>query len=170
MKVGKGAGNFQVVTVEKCSHQSWDTGSIRQHVTQPRVVYAGGASSTGGAVLKEFFTSEQLKELSAQIDPDQPSGLDYYPLTKPGERFPVNDPHLEPCLTPRPGRHCHENSSTHWLTCLLKICASSVLSLLSSFSLCLHNLRLCLQVTATAVSLTLHFAEPLSLCRQSCFN
>ncbi|DBB14892.1 TPA: hypothetical protein ACH3X3_004493 [Trebouxia sp. C0006] len=62
----------------------------------------GGASSTGGAVLKEFFTSEQLKELSAQIDPDQPSGLDYYPLTKPGERFPVNDPHLEPRLTPRP--------------------------------------------------------------------
>ncbi len=112
MKVGKGAGNFQVVTVEKCSHQSWDTGSIRQYVTQPRVVYAGGASSTGGAVLKEFFTSEQLKELSAQIDPDQPSGLDYYPLTKPGERFPVNDPHLEPRLTPRPGRHCHENLTT----------------------------------------------------------
>lgn len=62
----------------------------------------GGASNTGGAVLKEFFTSDQLTELSAQIDPDQPSGLDYYPLTKPGERFPVNDPHLEPRLTPRP--------------------------------------------------------------------
>ncbi|DBB14894.1 TPA: hypothetical protein ACH3X3_004495 [Trebouxia sp. C0006] len=62
----------------------------------------GGASNTGGAVLKAFFTSDQLKELSAQIDPDQPSGLDYYPLTKPGERFPVNDPHLEPRLTPRP--------------------------------------------------------------------
>ena len=68
------------------------------------VVHTGGASNTGGAVLKEFFTSDQLRDLSAQIDPEQPSGLDYYPLTKPGERFPVNDPHLEPRLTPRPGR------------------------------------------------------------------
>lgn len=28
--------------------------------------------------------------------------LDYYPLTKPGERFPVNDPAMQPRLTPRP--------------------------------------------------------------------
>ena len=31
-----------------------------------------------------------------------PTGLDYYPLARPGERFPVNDPHFQPRLTPRP--------------------------------------------------------------------
>ena len=72
-------------------------------VRQQAHVAAGGASNTGGAVLKHFFTDDQLKELSQQIDPEKPSGLDYYPLLKPGERFPVNDASLEPCLTPRPG-------------------------------------------------------------------
>jgi len=62
----------------------------------------GGASNTGGAVLRKFFTNEQLLQLSAQIDPSQASGLDYYPLTKAGERFPVNDPLLQPRLEPRP--------------------------------------------------------------------
>ena len=30
------------------------------------------------------------------------SGLDYYPLLKPGERFPINDSNLQPRLEPRP--------------------------------------------------------------------
>lgn len=62
----------------------------------------GGASNTGGGVLRHYFTDEELVRLSQQIDPDRPSGLDYYPLLQPGERFPINDPHLEPRLTPRP--------------------------------------------------------------------
>jgi len=62
----------------------------------------GGASNTGGAVLKHFFTDSQLQQLSEQIDPEQPSNLDYYPLLKLGERFPVNDPNLAPRLEPRP--------------------------------------------------------------------
>ena len=62
----------------------------------------GGASNTGGAVLKSFFTSEQITALSQQIDPHCATGLDYYPLLKPGERFPINDPTLLPRLTPRP--------------------------------------------------------------------
>lgn len=61
----------------------------------------GGASNTGGAVLRQFFTDEQLTELSRQIDPQLASPLDYYPLTKPGERFPINDPQLSPRLEPR---------------------------------------------------------------------
>eukprot|EP00878_Enallax_costatus_P034508 GHUV01038266.1.p1 GENE.GHUV01038266.1~~GHUV01038266.1.p1 ORF type:complete len:414 (+),score=132.25 GHUV01038266.1:205-1446(+) len=61
----------------------------------------GGASNTGGAVLKQYFTNQQLQELSERIDPRQPSGLDYYPLTQPGERFPINDPHMQPRLEPR---------------------------------------------------------------------
>ena len=62
----------------------------------------GGASNTGGAVLKHYFDGETLAKLSATIDPNQDSGLDYYPLLEPGERFPINDPKLQPRLTPRP--------------------------------------------------------------------
>lgn len=62
----------------------------------------GGASNTGGAVLSHFFSPETLTALSEQIDPAVPSGLNYYPLLKPGDRFPINDPHLAPCLEPRP--------------------------------------------------------------------
>lgn len=53
-------------------------------------------------MLKQIFSGDQLQQLSSQIDPSHPSGLDYYPLTKPGERFPVNDPQLQPRLEPRP--------------------------------------------------------------------
>ncbi len=62
----------------------------------------GGGSNSGGAVLRRFFNDEQMAALSAQIDPQQPNGLDYYPLNKPGERFPLNAPQLPPRLEPRP--------------------------------------------------------------------
>ena len=63
---------------------------------------AGGASNTGGAVLKQFFSADQLAALSQEIDPSVFSPYDYYPLTAPGERFPINDPDYPPQLTPRP--------------------------------------------------------------------
>ncbi|THG18958.1 hypothetical protein TEA_029307 [Camellia sinensis var. sinensis] len=62
----------------------------------------GGASNTGGAVLRQFFTDEQLDKLSKQINPMVASPLDYYPLQAVGERFPVADPEMEPRLHPRP--------------------------------------------------------------------
>jgi len=62
----------------------------------------GGASNTGGAVLRHFFSNEELERLSSQINPDRVSSLDYYPLLKPGDRFPINDPNLSPKLEPRP--------------------------------------------------------------------
>ncbi len=62
----------------------------------------GGASNTGGAVLKHFFSQEQLQDLSEQIDPTIPSNLNYYPLLTPGDRFPINNPNLAPHLEPRP--------------------------------------------------------------------
>jgi D-ribulokinase len=62
----------------------------------------GGASNTGGAVLKQFFRDTDLYTLSAAIDVSLPSPYDYYPLTRPGERFPYNDPGLLPRLEPRP--------------------------------------------------------------------
>ncbi|WP_407180990.1 FGGY-family carbohydrate kinase [Bradyrhizobium sp. STM 3562] len=65
---------------------------------------AGGASNTGGKVLAHFFDPDSLRRLSAAIDPSRPSGLDYYPLLSPGERFPIMDPSLPPRLEPRPAQ------------------------------------------------------------------
>ncbi|WP_018169524.1 FGGY-family carbohydrate kinase [Thioalkalivibrio sp. ALMg9] len=62
----------------------------------------GGASNSGGAVLRQHFDDAALERLSAAIDPETDSGLDYLPLPRRGERFPVNDPELKPRLTPRP--------------------------------------------------------------------
>ncbi len=62
----------------------------------------GGASNAGAGVLRRYFSDAQLADLSARIDPQQDSPLDYYPLAKPGERFPVNDAQLAPRLLPRP--------------------------------------------------------------------
>ena len=62
----------------------------------------GGASNTGGAVLRHFFSDRELVEMSRQINPQQESPLHYYPLLKPGDRFPINDPNLLPKLEPRP--------------------------------------------------------------------
>lgn len=62
----------------------------------------GGASNSGGGVLLDHFTSEQMREMESELKPDTPTGLDYYPLSRPGERFPINDPDLPPRLTPRP--------------------------------------------------------------------
>lgn len=62
----------------------------------------GGASNTGGAVLKKHFTLNELVSLSEKIDPDTSTGLDYYPLPAKGERFPLSDPEKEPEMLPVP--------------------------------------------------------------------
>ncbi len=62
----------------------------------------GGGSNSGGRVLRHFFNNQQLAELSANIDPSLESGLDYYPLLTPGERFPISDAKLPPRMEPRP--------------------------------------------------------------------
>ena len=63
---------------------------------------AGGASNSGGAVIRNFFDGEQLEAMTPHLRPDRPTGLAYYPLLKPGERFPENDPAYPPRLEPRP--------------------------------------------------------------------
>lgn len=63
---------------------------------------AGGASNSGGAVLLKYFTPQQISSMTERLNPAQPTKLNYYPLTKPGERFPLNDPQLLPKLTPQP--------------------------------------------------------------------
>ncbi len=63
---------------------------------------AGGASNSGGCVLNHYFTRNELARLSAEIAVDTPTHLHYYPLLQAGERFPINDPALQPHVTPRP--------------------------------------------------------------------
>ena len=53
-------------------------------------------------MLRRHFSDAQLAELTRRVDVAAPTGLDYYPLVAPGERFPVNDPELQPRLEPRP--------------------------------------------------------------------
>jgi len=62
----------------------------------------GGGSNSGGAVLREYFNDQQMGLLSKQMNPKQDTNLNYYPLLKAGERFPINDPDLNPKLSPRP--------------------------------------------------------------------
>jgi hypothetical protein len=63
---------------------------------------AGGASNSGGAALLTHFSPARMAELMPQLMPDRPTGLHYYPLRSPGERFPIADPVLAPRVSPRP--------------------------------------------------------------------
>ena len=79
------------------SHRLWQDGS------DAPLWLVGGASNAGCAVLRaENFEVAELEALSAAIDPATDTPLRYYPLTKPGERFPVNDPAKEGVLGPVP--------------------------------------------------------------------
>ncbi|MHB8727887.1 MAG: preQ(1) synthase [Sulfuricaulis sp.] len=64
---------------------------------------AGGASNSGGAVLLQYYKVEQMREMTALLDPENFTGLDYYPLPDVGERFPINNPEMMPRLEPLPG-------------------------------------------------------------------
>jgi sugar (pentulose or hexulose) kinase len=62
----------------------------------------GGASNSGGAVLRQYFDETQIQRLTGDLRPDVPTGLSYYPLPATGERFPINNGMLLPRLSPRP--------------------------------------------------------------------
>jgi D-ribulokinase len=62
----------------------------------------GGASNSGGAVLKQFFSTQQLQKMTPLLKPNTPTELHYYPLPDIGERFPINDIHKSPEIEPRP--------------------------------------------------------------------
>lgn len=63
---------------------------------------AGGASNSGGAAIARFFTPERIAALTPALEAERPTGLDYYPLPAPGERFPVADAAKQPNFAPRP--------------------------------------------------------------------
>lgn len=63
---------------------------------------AGGASNTGGGVLAQEFSKDEMVRLTGFVNPANSPRLDYYPLPKTGERFPINDPLMQPRMIPRP--------------------------------------------------------------------
>lgn len=62
----------------------------------------GGASNSGGAALLAHFSAAEIEALTPRLTPEAPTGLDYYPLARPGERFPHADPAWPPRVAPRP--------------------------------------------------------------------
>lgn len=63
---------------------------------------AGGSSNSGGAVLRHYFTDAQMQAMEAELNYQQSTELNYYPLLQDGERFPHNDPSWPARLEPRP--------------------------------------------------------------------
>ena len=62
----------------------------------------GGASNAGCGILSKFFSDADIRELSRQINTSKKTSINLLPLNSKGERFPVNNPYLEPILNPRP--------------------------------------------------------------------
>ena len=62
----------------------------------------GGESNAGYGILTKFFSNLEIKELSRQINTSKKTSLNLLPLNSRGEKFPVNNPFLEPILNPRP--------------------------------------------------------------------
>lgn len=62
----------------------------------------GGASNSGGKVLRHYFTQAQLETMTNKLKPEIATQLGYYPLLEKGERFPLADLQKLPKLTPRP--------------------------------------------------------------------
>jgi sugar (pentulose or hexulose) kinase len=85
--------------------------SDRPIVSVPHGIYShrllgmwlvGGASNAGGAAIRAHFDDDQVTELMLKIDTTRKFDLNYMPLLRSGERFPVFDPYLMPRFDPQP--------------------------------------------------------------------
>ncbi len=92
------------MVLKLCTHTpvSSNRHGIYSHRLDQQRWLAGGASNSGGAVLRANFSDDELISLSKQIHPDQESGLHYYPLPSTGERFPYPDPDKKSLMQPVP--------------------------------------------------------------------
>ncbi len=78
---------------------------IGEGITNQRVCedwICEGASNAGCEILSKFFSDLEIKEISRQINTSKTTSLNLLPLNSRGERFPCNNPYLEPILSPRP--------------------------------------------------------------------
>lgn len=88
----------------------------------------GGASNSGGAVLLHYFTLEALQQTLTALedDLDRTDALQsltptdrFYPLLRPGERFPIADPAWPPKLPAVPDEHATIEARKAFLLALL---------------------------------------------------
>ena len=82
-----------------------NTPILEKGITNHRVCsnwICGGESNAGYGILTKFFSNTEIKELSRQINTSRKTSLNLLPLNSMGERFPINNPLLEPILNPRP--------------------------------------------------------------------
>ena len=63
---------------------------------------AGGASNCGGRRLRSHFSREDIARLRRSSIPMSRPDSTIIRCHRPGERFPINDPALNPRFTPRP--------------------------------------------------------------------
>ncbi|MCK5359642.1 MAG: FGGY-family carbohydrate kinase [Gammaproteobacteria bacterium] len=92
------------LVLKLCTHKpiiSSQHGIYSHRLDQNRWL-AGGASNSGGAVLKSLFTNDELVNLSKKMNVEQDTGLNYYPLPTTGERFPVADAKKQAQMQPVP--------------------------------------------------------------------
>jgi D-ribulokinase len=93
---------LKLLSQRPVNHPGYGIYSHRLDLGNEVLWLVGGASNSGGAVLRHFFSDAEIAQLSLRLDPHTPTGLNYYPLLQCGERFPHNDPTWPPQLEPRP--------------------------------------------------------------------
>ena len=61
-----------------------------------------GETNAGYEILSQFFSDQEIKEISRQINTSKETTLNLFPLNSRGSIFPITNPFLEPILNPRP--------------------------------------------------------------------
>ena len=89
------------IVLKKLTKNTFSYPGITIHRVKEDLI-CGGSSNAGCGILSKFFSDLEIEELSRQINPRKNTNLNYLPLNTVGERFPVDDPFLEPILNPRP--------------------------------------------------------------------
>ena len=89
------------IALKKIIKKPFQEAGISIHKVQGSWI-CGGSSNAGCGILSKYFSDIEIEELSKQINPSKKTNLNFLPLNSIGERFPVNNPLLEPILKPRP--------------------------------------------------------------------
>ena len=89
------------IVVKKINKTPLIVDGIKNHRVSGNWI-CGGKSNAGCGILSKFFSDLEIKEISRQINTSKKTSLNLLPLNSRGERFPVNNPFLEPILSPRP--------------------------------------------------------------------
>ena len=84
-------GTTLVLKGVSASEISTADGSVYSHLSPDGDFWSGGASNTGAGVLAAEFPDRNVEELDRAAARRGPSTILRYPLSRPGERFPIAD-------------------------------------------------------------------------------